>query len=66
MVELIVPTRTGGRHGRLVLFTSAEEPRRISDLFFLPDRRALPKPGVPLSTVSRRKSKIDGSTQVAG
>ncbi|MFL6762647.1 MAG: serine hydrolase domain-containing protein [Sphingomicrobium sp.] len=38
MVEAIVKTDTGGKFGKLVLFTSKTEPGKISDLFLLPAR----------------------------
>jgi len=38
MVEAIVKTNRGGRFGKLVLFTSKNEPGKISNLFLLPAR----------------------------
>jgi CubicO group peptidase (beta-lactamase class C family) len=38
MVEAIVHTKSGGKFGKLVLFTSAKEPGKISNLFLLPAR----------------------------
>jgi CubicO group peptidase (beta-lactamase class C family) len=38
MVEAIVKTRRGAKFGKLVIFTSSKEPRKISNLFLLPAR----------------------------
>lgn len=38
MVELTVASRRGGKHGKIVLFTSSKEPGKIGDIFVLSAR----------------------------
>jgi D-alanyl-D-alanine carboxypeptidase len=38
MIELVVESRRGGKHGKIVLFTSGKEPGKIADIFVLPAR----------------------------
>lgn len=38
MIEVMVVSKRGGRHGKFVLFTSSKEPGKIADFFILPER----------------------------
>lgn len=38
MVEMIAATKNGGRHAKIVLFTSGKEPGKIADIFILAAR----------------------------
>lgn len=64
MVEAIVRTNRGNKFGKLVVFTSAKDPRKISDLFLLPARdpakikaEAWPKAILPLPRIAAEIDK---------
>src|SRR5687768_7781417 len=56
MVETIAATRNGGKHVRIVLFTSGREPGKIADIFILDarDPKRAAADAFPTTAVSER------------